>query len=196
MTAVHRVRAADPRPPAPAPPFARVAVREIRRTALSFARLVNQVPAEHTPRITRAARCRAQLNEWWPGDGVLEFQTQCSEPKSGGPWTQILQIPQWKTVLEADPDLNEILSDPDNTTPVTWPQVRQRLRQPIQNADILVWCDCPDFTYSGANFNVTQQQTAYPGLELFDPPDVQRSRGRGRALVCKHLVTVYFGYFS
>lgn len=198
---LHRVTADAP----PAPPMLRVATAQIRLEALAYGRLVDSSP-ESTPRIERASRCTSRLLQWWPGDGVVEFRTQCREsksyangaqvPTSGGPWSQLVQIPAWTKLLETDKELLEEATDPEAGTPITWEEAHERLRQPLQSADVLVWCDCPDFTYSGANYNVTQQQSSYPGLELFDAPDVQKSRGRGTALVCKHLISVYFGFFT
>lgn len=160
--------------------------------AVSFRDLLDTAPGEHADRISRAdSNCDSNLTRFWSDQGIIEFSSRCGENYSTGPWTQLVQLQNWwQAVVETNPDVEElVLNAPGGSVP--WDQLRPYLNDELQNGDVLIYCDCPDFLYSGAMYNVTTDHAVYPGFEQGVAPKKHWEWGLGNARICKHLYKVY-----
>lgn len=168
-----------------------IATASVDVQAATFQDLINLAPGEHPDRITRGRQCAPTITQWWAADGIIQFSTTCSQKDSTGPWTQLIQLQDWESILESSEETMDLVTGGGRPT---WPQVRPLVQSLLRNSNVLVYCDCPDFLYSGANYNVSRERAVYPGFEEGRAPRRHLEWGLGRARICKHLYAVYNAY--
>ena len=61
----------------------------------------------------------------------------------------------------------------------------QKVRQAINNGDLLVGCTCEAFLYWGYRFICTRLKVVHPQFKELRPPDIRNPQRRG--IICKHL---------
>jgi len=91
--------------------------------------------------------------------------------------------------------------------PIDFDEVRAKASPELHQADVRIFCGCPDFLYSGAWWKAQQMKVMPADKEqvpapqrTYAPMDPSRRRRtryklKGRSVLCKHLAAVYSQFF-
>ena len=161
-------------------------------------------------RTERASACSVVIYNFDPTDGTLQTSTSCAV--SADQWSQLVEISDWEQVKadadeyyfqehprEMQPNPDEYvegegegeLLEIDQLSEVDFSQIPTLLPTTTQS-NVRVFCECPDFLYSGAAYKITMNQSQYVD-EMRPPQPWKLAVGN---MLCKHLVTVYMRFFQ
>ena len=176
--------------------FRRLAVR---RTAATMDALYSTT---EYGRQSRGGQCSSQVTDFSIYDGTIEFRTTSTNSSTGLPQDQLIEILDYSQLTQMYPD---VFDDIENVG-ASFDDMKRMVPELVAS-DVAVYCTCPDFLYSGAAYANTQQGTGIfdetdPPQDDYGPPpgDPRRKpdkdyRKKGNAMLCKHLVSIYFAFF-